>query len=104
MGAGPSPEEQPLAVPTLTWSDFTFRVPSPACVQGDENRAPAYLPRADDILIMRDVTGKGILSGQATRFGPGDAYDEDDLVSVLSDLTDLDELERSVRSLFRRDT
>ena len=96
MEAGPLPEQQPLAgedLQTLTLSKFTFQVPSPACVQGpgDESRPPDYISHADDILVMRDVTNKGILCT-----GPGDIYDEDDLVSVLSDLIDLDELERLV--------
>ena len=86
--AGPSYLDPRLSPST----DFTFHVPRSACYQGDEDRAHDYQFPADDILLMRDSTDKGILLN-CPRLGHA-SYNDDDLVSVLSDLTDLDKLER----------
>ncbi|KAI1797042.1 hypothetical protein LXA43DRAFT_1089565 [Ganoderma leucocontextum] len=98
LGAGP-PSEQSSNVgddsPALFSPAFMFRAPSSAYLQSYEDGGGCDLSPADDILLMHDTTNKGILFGHGTYPGFGDASDkEDDLVSVLSDLTDLDELEK----------
>ena len=79
--------DPPLSLST----EFAFHVPHSACYQSDEDCAHDYGFPTDNIL-MHDNMGKGIFSNYPR---PGDtSYDDNDLFSILSDLTDLDGLER----------